>query len=61
MILADGSPCDRHGEHLTDGPDSLPVGSLGQVVVTVPARLFSRVGNELENTLSVGGNLKARA
>src|SRR5258708_2477806 len=61
MILPNTALCDRHGEHFTEGPDSLPVGSISQVVVTVPARLLSRVSNELKNTLSAGRNLAARA
>ncbi len=33
VILPDAAPCERHGEHLTDGSDSLPAGSLGQIIV----------------------------
>src|SRR6476469_5566238 len=48
-----------HGEHLTDIPDSLPGGSLGEVAVAVPAGLESRVGDDFKDPLGAGGDLPA--
>src|SRR6478609_7807873 len=49
----------RHGEQLTDVPDSLPGGGLGQVAVIVPARPKARVGDELEDPPSAGDDFPA--
>src|SRR6476659_9706561 len=60
VILAHRSVTGQcHGEHLTDLPDSLPGGSLGEVAVTVPAWLKGRVGDELKDPLGAGLDLPA--
>src|SRR5680860_902017 len=51
----------RHDEDITNGADSLPRRCLRQVVVAIPARLLSRVSNELEDPPGLGRNDAAGA
>jgi len=49
VVLPDGALADGHREYGTRAADALPGGRLGQVVVAVPARLLSRVRDQLED------------
>jgi len=57
VILTDAAAGERHSEHLADSPDSLAGDSFGQIVVAVPPRLLSRVGNEFEDPPGAGRDL----
>jgi len=60
VVLSDVCLCRRNDEHLTERSDALPVGGFGQVVVAVPARLLSSVGDEFKDALGVRSNLTSR-
>jgi hypothetical protein len=59
VILPDAAPHQRHREDITRTADALPVRRRGQVVVTVPARLLSRIGDQLEDPFRRGRDLPA--
>src|ERR1043165_6303306 len=61
VVLPDLTTAQRHREHVTDLADALPGVRRAQVVVTVPARLLSRIRDQLEDTLRPGRDLTAPA
>jgi hypothetical protein len=61
VVLADAAPPELHHEYVTDRSDALALGRDGQVVVAVPARLFRRIGNQLEDAFGARHDLTARA
>src|SRR5690349_16661406 len=61
VVLPDLTAAQRHREYVADLPDALPGVRRAQVVVTVPARLLSRVRDQLEDPLRPGRDLTARA
>src|ERR1035441_2063480 len=54
-------PGQRHREHITGAADPLPGGRPDQVVVAVPARLRSRIRDQLEDRPRPGHDLTAGA
>jgi len=59
VVLPDAALSDRHREHIADPSDALRLGSLGQVLVAVPARLHGGVGDQCKNRLRAGPDLPA--
>src|SRR5689334_19686600 len=60
VVLPDLTAAQRHREHITDPPDALPGVRRAQVVVAIPARLLSRIRDQLEDPLGPGRDLTAR-
>jgi len=61
VVLPDAAMGERHREHITGAADALPGGRPGQVVVAVPARLRSRIRDQLEDRSRPGRDLAAGA
>src|ERR671912_363752 len=61
VVLPDVALRRPHGEDITEGANPLPAKCLGQVVVAVPPRLLSRIGNKLEDHPGAGCYLAACA
>src|ERR1700750_2161423 len=61
VILPDLTPGQRHREHITGAADPLPGWCRGQVVVAIPARLFSRICDQVEDRRWTGRDLAAGA
>ncbi len=61
VVLPDAAYGERHGEHVADGAHPLTRRRFGQVVVAIPSRLLSRVGDEFEDLVCRRRDLAARA
>src|SRR5215467_14625974 len=61
VVFPDAAVGERHREQITRPADPLPVRCPGQVVVAVPARLLSRIRDQLEDPPRLGRDLSAGA
>ncbi len=61
VVLADVALRESHGEDITDGANSLPAGRFQEIVVAVPARLLTGIGDELEELPDLGRNIAVGA